>query len=320
VAVFDFSLIQDDLLLVEERLRGVARVDSPMLAGILRQLLQSGGKRLRPALVLLAARFHEYEIGKTTAVASAVETLHTATLVHDDLIDNSLLRRGSPTLNSSFSSGVVVLVGDYLFGMSAQLAAESRNVDLGEIFAQTVAVICSGELNSMLDGKKWTLPREEYYGKIYAKTASLFATSCEAGAIVSDATDEERRLLREFGRNLGLAFQIADDILDFVGSVRTLGKPVGSDLRQGTVTLPAICYIDRNPDQPVVRRLAGGDTCDDCISTLVDLIRSSDAIDESYAIARSFAEQAKQTLATLPNLPNRKVMLDLADFVVERKI
>lgn len=318
VATFDFSLIQDDLLLVEDRLRDVAHVDVPGLAGILEQLLQSGGKRLRPALVLLAARFHDYDRQQAVSVAAAVETLHTATLVHDDLIDNSLLRRGNPTLNSAYQSGIVVLVGDYLFGKSAELASQSKNIDLGELFARTVAVICSGELRSLLDGKRWTLTREEYRERIYAKTASLFATCCESGAIVGQATAEERMLLRAYGRYLGMAFQIADDILDFVGSEETLGKPVGSDLRQGTITLPAIIYIDRHRNDPIVRKaMANGD--EGTKSELIERIRSSDAITEAYAEAHSFARQAKESLAGFPDLPCRQVMMALADFVVERK-
>jgi octaprenyl-diphosphate synthase len=319
VATFDFSLIQDDLLLIEDRLREVASVDFPVLAGILGQLLQSGGKRLRPALVLLACRFRSYDRAKAIAVAASVETLHTATLVHDDLIDNSLLRRGNATLNTTWRSGVVVLVGDYLFGKAAELASEAKNVDLGEIFARTVSVICDGELRSILDGKRWTMTREEYYRKIYAKTASLFATCSEAGAIICDATAEERLSLREYGRNLGLAFQIVDDILDFVGSEQTLGKPVGSDLRQGTVTLPAICYIERHRDHPVVRQALNGDSSEAAVTTLIDSIRASDAVREAYDVARDFATQARRNLMPLPDLPCRQVLLDLADFVVERE-
>ncbi len=318
MASFDFSLIHDDLLLVDDQLREVASVDVPLLASILGQLLQSGGKRLRPALVLLAARFHECDRRRLIPVAAAVETLHTATLVHDDLIDNSLLRRGNPTLNTTWQSGIVVLVGDYLFGKSAELASRSRDLDLGEIFARTVATICDGELRSLLNGKHSVISRDEYYRRIYAKTASLFATCSESGAIVSNAPPTERELLREYGRTLGMAFQIADDILDFVGDEKTLGKPVGSDMRQGTVTLPAIRFMDANPDHALVRRYSSGDASPETVGELVEIIRTSGAVASAYADARSFVQQAKQSLAPLPDLPCRQVMLDLADFVVER--
>ena len=306
-------------MLVENRLREVAGVDFPPLAGILGQLLQSGGKRLRPALVLLATRFYECDPATAIGVATAVETLHTATLVHDDLIDNSLLRRGNPTLNTTWKSGVVVLVGDYLFGMSAELASQSRNPDLGEIFARTVAVICEGELRNMLDGRRWTITRDEYYRQIYAKTASLFATCCESGALIGGGSARERTLLREYGRTMGMAFQITDDVLDFIGSEQTLGKPVGSDLRQGTITLPAICYMESHSDDPIVRKVASGDTAQETITALIDHIRASDAISCAFAQAHSLSQEARGYLETLPSLPCRRVLLDLADFVVERK-
>lgn len=319
MAAFDFKLIRDDLALVEEQLRAVSVVDFSPLAGILGHLLQSGGKRLRPALVILAARFYETDPYITASVAAALEILHTATLVHDDLIDNSLLRRGNPTLNTTWNSGVVVLVGDYLFGQSAELAARAKDTDLAQVFARTVSVICDGELRNMLDGQRWNPTLETYYLRIYAKTASLFATCCEAGAILGHASVRQREELREYGRILGMAFQIADDILDFVGDEQIMGKPVGSDLRQGTVTLPAICYLRSHPQQPVVRRMTGGDTSAALVAELIELIRTSDAIDESYLIARDFARQAKDRLATLPDAASRRVLCDLADFVVERK-
>jgi len=319
VPTFDFSLIQDELALVEEQLRRVATSDLPPLAEILGQLLQSGGKRLRPALVLLAARFREHDTARAVAVAAAVEVLHTATLVHDDLIDNSLLRRGNPTLNSNWKSGVVVLVGDYLFGQAAELEALARSLDMSDIFAQTVSVICHGELGSMLDRQPWSITRDGYYKKIYAKTASLFATCSEAGAIISGAPAGERTLLREYGRNLGMAFQVADDILDFVGNERALGKPVGSDLRQGTVTLPSLLYVDTHRNDPVVQKVMSGAGDAATVAQLVDMIRQSHAIAETYAVAREFAGQAKANLTGLPDVPCRRTLLDLADFVVERK-
>jgi geranylgeranyl pyrophosphate synthase len=319
VTTFDFSLIHDDLVLVENRLREAANVDFAPLARILGPLLQSGGKRLRPALVLLASRFYDCDLDTTIAVATAVEALHTATLVHDDLIDNSLLRRGSPTLNRTWKSDVVVLVGDYLFGLAAQLASQSRNPDLAELFARTVSVICEGELHNMLDGRRWTITRDEYYRKIYAKTASLFATCCESGALLGGGSERERRLLREYGRTMGMAFQITDDVLDFIGSEETLGKPVGSDLRQGTITLPVICYMESYGDDPIVRKVARGDTTEQTITDLIDHIRASDAISCSFAQAHTLSQEARGYLEEMPSLACRSVLLDLADFVVERK-
>ncbi len=316
---FDFTLIRDGLMQVERRLQEVAAVDFPALASILNDLLQSGGKRLRPALVLLAARFYSQELARAATLAAAVETLHTATLVHDDLIDNSLRRRGHATLNTTWTSSIVVLVGDYLFAKAAELAAEAQSTEANELFAQTVAIICDGELRSFLEGKGWQITRQDYYDRIYAKTASLFAASSEVGAVINGSQPDQRRRLREYGRNVGMAFQIVDDILDFTGDEAELGKPVGNDLRQGTVTLPAICYLERSHDHEPIRRILEGEASEETILAVIKRIRDSEAIAESYAEARVFVQRARDALAALPDVPSRQVMLDLADFVVDRK-
>jgi len=319
-STLNFDLIRDRLQKVESRLRALADVEYPLLASILQLLMASGGKRIRPALVLLAASFYPHDERKVIALATAVETLHTATLVHDDLIDNSLMRRGNPTLNSAWHGGVVVLVGDYLFARSAELAAEAESVEADRLFAQTLAVICDGELRNAFASRRWEVTREEYYQKIYAKTASLFACSTEAAAIVAGAPTRERALLREYGRNLGMAFQIVDDILDFIGTEAELGKPVGSDLRQGTVTLPAIYYVERySRDNPLTRLASDGHHREEAIQTMITTIRSSSAIDDAYREAREFAAKAKAALLSLHDLPCRQALLNLADYVVERK-
>jgi len=315
----DFTLIRDGLMEVERRLQAVAAVDFPALASILTDLLQSGGKRLRPALVLLAASFYSQDLTQAATLAAAVEALHTATLVHDDMIDNSLRRRGHATLNTTWASSIVVLVGDYLFAKAAELAAEAQNTEANELFARTVATICDGELRNLLDGKGWKITRQEYYERIYAKTASLFATSSEVGAVINGSQPEQRVRLREYGRNVGMAFQIVDDILDFIGDEAQLGKPVGSDLRQGTVTLPAICYMERSHDHEPIRRILEGEASEENILAVIRRIRDSEAIADSYAEARVFAQRARNALAVLPDAPSRQVMLDLADFVVDRK-
>lgn len=319
LAALDFSPIRDDLQLVEKRLAEMTSVDHPMLCRILSDIMGSGGKRLRPALVLLAGHFAEYDRQKSVALAAGIETLHTATLVHDDLIDDSLRRRGRATLNSEWRGGMVVLVGDYLFAQAASLANEARNVDANDAFIRAVAVICGGELRNMLDKTKWQTSRANYFERIYAKTASLFATACEVGAIANNATPEVRAALREYGHKLGMAFQVVDDILDFVGDERELGKPVGSDLRQGTVTLPAIAYIERNRHLPIVQEVLAGNGHQENVPAIIDLISQSEAIAESYSEAATFVGQAKAALTGLPHIAARQALLDLADFVVERR-
>jgi len=314
------EIVRSDLERVEASLQAIAQVEYPLLAKILSDLFASGGKRLRPALVFFAASFGKYNAEKLTTMATAVEMLHTATLVHDDLIDNAPLRRGHPTINSILSGGIVVLIGDYLFAKAAELASNTENMVIVQIFAQTLAVICDGELRQAFTTRSWQQSEEEYYRKIYAKTASLFAASAEAGAILSEQPPEARQALRRYGHNLGMAFQVVDDILDFVGQESELGKPVGSDLRQGTVTLPAIYYRQMHPDDALLRQIWESDFQDEAaLARAIQAIRTSEAIERSYATARTFAAEACAALASFPDNQHRRAMIDLAWYAVERR-
>jgi len=290
------------------------------LRATLDYLLGSGGKRLRPALVLLSSRFYTADAEEVTSLAAAVEMLHTATLIHDDLIDNAFLRRGNPTLNAMWNSAATVLTGDYLFARAAAFAAETESVRVVSIFAQTLMTICSGELNQIFGSDEGQLTREYYYQRIYSKTASLFAASTEAGAILSGAPEPAVQALRDYGYDLGMAFQIVDDILDFAGNEGDLGKSIGSDLRQGVITLPTIYFLEAHPeDETVTRVLSGRDERDDEVRAAVEMIKESEAIESSIAEAKRFAARSRDALSALPHNEYRQAMLDLTDFVVERR-
>ena len=311
------ELIREDLERVERKMHEVSSIEYEQLRATLDYLLGSGGKRLRPALVLLASKFYPADADKVTSLAAAVETLHTATLIHDDLIDNAFLRRGNPTLNTLWNSAATVLTGDYLFARAAAFAAETESVRVVSIFSQTLMTICNGELNQIFGSDQGQLTREYYYQRIYSKTASLFAASTETGAILSGAAEPEVQALRDYGYNLGMAFQIVDDILDFAGSEDELGKPIGSDLRQGIITLPAIHFLEAHPaDETVTRALNGQD---DVVQAAVEMIKGSGAIESSLAEAKAFAARSRDALSVLPHNVYRQAMLDLTDFVVERR-
>lgn len=313
------DVVRPGLDRVDAKLHQLAQVDYPLLATILHNLFDSGGKRLRPALVFLAAGFGPADQEQLATLATAVEMAHTATLVHDDLIDNSLLRRGSPTVNALWHGGVVVLVGDYIFAKAAELAAVVEVPAIGRLFGQTLAIICEGELRQASTLKSWQQNEEDYYQRIYAKTASLFAASSEAGAILTKVSPQQQAQIREYGRQLGMAFQIVDDVLDFVGSETELGKPVGSDLRQGTITLPVIHYTRANPGDPSLRLLAeSGFDDEERVTALVSAIRASPAIQSSYATARDFADKARAALAGFADNAHRQALLALADYAVSR--
>jgi geranylgeranyl pyrophosphate synthase len=315
-----FQPIRGELELVEERLRQAVEVEHSFLKPILSYLLDSGGKRVRPALVILASKSHHSELDKAVSLGASVELLHTATLVHDDLLDGSLLRRGNPTLNMSLSIQAVILVGDYLFARAAELAAATESVPIVSIFARTLMTICSGELTQVFNRGSRCRTREDYYQSIYSKTASLFAASTEAGGLLSGTQASTVEALRAYGYHLGMAFQILDDILDFVGSEKELGKPIGSDLRQGTVTLPLLLFLEMHPEVDLLSSIfEEPQGREERIQTLIDMVANSTAIESAREEAERFTAESKRAIQHLPDNEYRQVMLDLADYLSERR-
>jgi len=317
IAVLD--PVQADLELVESEIQRVGQVEYPFLANLLEHVLSTRGKRIRPALVLLAASFHQYRLQYLVPLAAAIELLHTATLVHDDLIDNSPTRRGKPTLHNLTDRSVTVLVGDYLFAHAASLCTETQNPRVMQVFGRTLMTICDGELKQIFTAGFWRQSRDDYYQKIERKTASLIRTATETGAILSGAPEDQVDALRGYGYNLGMAFQIVDDVLDFVGDEETMGKPVGSDLRQGTVTLPTICLLEEDPENRALRQIFDdGDASDEVVRSAVEAVYNSSGIAFARAEARRFADVALEHLARLPATPERAALESISDYVLDR--
>jgi len=317
IALFD--PIREDLERVEHKMHQATQTEHERLTEVLQYLLSSGGKRIRPALVILASRFHPADEDKMLALAAAVELLHTATLVHDDLIDGSLMRRGLSTLNATWSPAATILTGDYLFSRAASLAAETQNVRAVVIFSQTLTLICGGELRQLFSGQRRPPTVDDYYRRISSKTAALFAASAEAGAVLSGIPEDQVQGLRDYGHNLGMAFQIIDDVLDLVGDEEQMGKPVASDLRQGIVTLPTLYFLSGEKDcDAVVQVLNGTQRDEPAVHAAVDAIRASGAVEAAIAEARRFSRRGQEALEILPDNPHRRILFELADFVVER--
>lgn len=292
----------------------------PDLRAALDHLLVAGGKRIRPTLGLLVGNMLGGKSDTLVTLGAAVELLHTATLVHDDLIDGALLRRGAETLNARWSSAATVLTGDFLFARAAKLAAETDHLPLMVLFADTLAIIVNGELTQLFSARG-VINRDNYYQRIYAKTASLFEMSTQAAAMVTTDNTNTIETLRKFGYELGMAFQIVDDLLDFTGEQAAVGKPLGSDLLQGLVTLPAIYYAETNPDHPDVRSLAAGGWGDhERMERLVQSIRGSEAIPKALREAEQSVERAIACLAPFEDCKERAALEDLAKYVVDRKI
>ena len=316
-----FTSVQDQLQFVEQRIREQAGENHhPDLRSALEHLLRAGGKRIRPTLGLFVGNMLGAPEEKLITLGASVELLHTATLVHDDLIDGALLRRGMPTLNARWSPAATVLTGDFLFARAAKLAAETDYLPLMKVFAETLATIVNGELTQMFSARG-IIERDNYYQRIYAKTASLFEMASLAATMVATEDEDMRGSMKVFGYEVGMAFQIVDDILDFTGDQSAVGKPIGSDLLNGLVTLPAIYYAEANPNNDDVLSLPEGGWKDtNRVQRLVDNIRQSKAIQQAMDEARQAVDRALKSLHEAPASPEREALEDLAKFIVNRKI
>ncbi len=291
----------------------------PDLGTAMELLISAGGKRVRPALTILAGKMLGGQEECLITLATAIELLHTATLVHDDLIDGALLRRGMPTLNSKWTPATTVLTGDFIFARAAKLAAETENLRVMKLFSHTLSIIVEGEIVQLLNSR-CTADRDNYMKRIYAKTASLFETSALSAAYLGNADDSTAEQLRRFGREIGTAFQIVDDILDFTGDQATVGKPVGSDLRQGIVTLPVILFTEANPNDPHARMLREGSCLNDQqVDRILDAIRKSSAIRAAHQEAVAYVERGLNALRILPPSEERFALEELANYIIERK-
>ena len=315
------ALVRPDLERVAATVRSAAEVEYPLLGAVLGDIVGAGGKRLRPTMMLLVGQAYGVEPSRVILAAAASELLHIAGLVHDDLIDQADTRRGAPTLNSLFDTGTVVLVGDYLFAQAARTAAETGSTRVMAIFGQILAEICDGQLREVFKAHDPDQTRADYERRIYGKTASLFAGSAEIAGVLCDAPEEQLAALRRFATKVGLAFQIVDDVLDIQQTSEELGKPAGSDLRQGTVTLPMMLFLGNGHDAAAVarlRRAIGGGVSEEEYGAVIADLRDAGVLRRSLDEAVRYVDEAKAALAALPAGEARDALATLADFAVER--
>ena len=314
------NLVHEYIPLVEARMREQSNGYPPDLQMALDHLLDSGGKRVRPTISLLVGNMIGAPKDRLVTVSAAVELLHTATLVHDDVIDGSLLRRGNPTLNARWSPGATILTGDFIFARAAKLAAETESIELMNMFAKTLSVIVSGEITQLFQSKGLA-SREDYEERIYAKTASLFEMAALAPVFLIERDETLIQAMQVFGYQVGMAFQIVDDILDFTSDQTELGKPVASDLRQGLVTLPALLYLEMFPDDPDMKKvLAEGNGDEAFIEGLLKKIRQSGAIDTALEEASRYIERGLDALNQMPESKERLALEQMASYVVDRQL
>lgn len=314
------QLVQPAMERVTRTLVEIAREEDPVLGPMLSTVLPGSGKRLRPLLALLIGRAGGAEPGALNQMAVGVELLHTASLVHDDVVDASDTRRGSATLFTRVGNALAVLVGDYLFSQAAQACVATGNLDVVRLFAETLGAMAQGQIdeaNAQRRGQTWRkVTRNEYFRTIWGKTASLFVLACEGTARLCNQPAPIVRALHTYGEKLGLAFQVMDDILDFTSTEEVLGKPVGGDLRQGTITLPVILLRDDGAAAEARAFLDAVDRGD--TETQIALVQASTALEAARREAVALIDEARAALTVLPDGPERRALEQLAGYVVDR--
>lgn len=315
-----FSQITVDLQRVERELKTFVETDYPVLQESSVHLLKARGKRLRPAFAILAGKIYSCPIEKLLPVAMALELIHMATLVHDDVVDAAVTRRGRPTVKAKWGNTASVATGDYLLGKSLILVSQINHPEVSRILAQVSIEMCQGEIqqiNASFDTKQ---NLKQYYYRIKRKTAMLIAASCKLGALVSGAPRREVWALGAFGDALGMAFQIVDDILDLTAKPAELGKPVGGDLRQGIMTLPMIVALQYSPKRERLTELLGKrEKTEEEVWEAIELIKESGAIEESMRWVNVYVDKAIKQLREVPDVPTRDALAKLAEFIRVRK-
>ncbi|RLD07391.1 MAG: hypothetical protein DRI65_04765 [Chloroflexota bacterium] len=313
------TYLEDQLNKVDQKMLSVSEGYHPDLTSAFEHLMKSGGKRIRPIVTLLMGTLLGAEEDKLISLSASIEMLHTATLVHDDLIDGSLLRRGNPTLNSHWTPAATVLTGDHIFAQAALLAAELDNTEAMRIFAKTLSIIVNGEI-SQLFGRNHLPSRDDYFHRIYEKTGSLFALSARAAALISPADRKYIQPAEAYGKEIGKAFQIVDDVLDFTGDQARVGKPIGNDLRQGTPTLPAIYYGEQHPEDEVLLACLDGSATESDADKLIQRINQSGVIERTLDEARKCAENAVHNLSDFPTGREKDSLEKLGMYIIDRDL
>jgi heptaprenyl diphosphate synthase len=307
-----FGPVASDLASIEAELREDIEHDPPEVGASMADLFNAGGKRIRPALVLLAAKCGRYDLERLRHAAMAVELTHAATLVHDDVIDRARTRRGRPTVAAALGDEPAIVIGDYYFAKAYEHAAGTGAAEVVDVLARTVMNICAGEVRQQAIRYRYSTDVGEYMRRIEAKTADLLAACCDIGALLAGLDVERRAALRAYGRSLGLAFQIADDVLDYTATEGEVGKPIGHDIAEGFATLPLMLTSIRLQDD---RKLSDVEA-----RRIVDQVRDSDGPRRALDEAREHARNAKEHVRAVGDDVTTSTLAAIADYVVSRKL
>ncbi|MES2442066.1 MAG: polyprenyl synthetase family protein [Pseudomonadota bacterium] len=315
------ALVAPDLNLVNAVILDRMQSDIPLIPELAGHLIAGGGKRMRPMLTLASARLLEYSGARHHRLAAAVEFIHTATLLHDDVVDNSDLRRGRRTANIIWGNPASVLVGDFLFSRAFELMVEDGSLKVLKILSGTSAIIAEGEVNQLTAVRRIDLSEERYLDIIGAKTAALFAAACRISAVVAERGEADEAALDAYGRNLGIAFQLVDDAIDYVSDASTMGKDAGDDFREGKMTLPVIlAYARGNEAERAFWKAAvsGHRAGDEDFAEAIRLVRTTRAVDDTLARARHYGQRAIDALGGFASGAAKDAMVEAVEFAVAR--
>lgn len=314
-----YTDIKPDIEIIEKELEKALNSSSHLLNDASIHLLQAGGKRIRPVFVLLSAKFGDYNIERMKNIAVPLELIHMASLVHDDVIDNSDMRRGRHTVKAQWNNRVAMYTGDFIFARALEYVTVIENPRAHQILARTMVEICNGEVIQIEDKFRLNQNLKDYFRRIKRKTALLIESSCELGAVVGGVDEKNTRHLKRYGYFVGMSFQIVDDILDFTATDKELGKPAGSDLLHGNMTLPILLMKDDPKIQPYIEKVSVGELSETERKEMLQIVRKSAAIKQAMHISELYLKKALKEIEGLPNHPMKKKLRDIALFIGKRK-
>jgi octaprenyl-diphosphate synthase len=315
-----FASYEDELRLVEQSVKDMFESDVFLISLIGRHLVESGGKRMRPLFLLAAARLSGYRGADHIQLAGIIESVHTASLLHDDVVDGADLRRGKPSAHSIWGNQTVILVGDFMYSNALKTAVSFKNQKIMEALSAATTNMTRGELLQLQKSGDVDVTEDEYLRIISAKTGALISAACRIGGVLGGVGDEKENALGKFGMQAGIAFQMADDILDYMADESDLGKKLGKDMEEGKVTLPLLCLlksVNAAEKAEIGKVLESGPSPDD-LARIMELFRQYNALEESVVRARKLVDEAKRELVVFPDSPERAEMFDLAEYALQR--
>ncbi|OZM57274.1 heptaprenyl diphosphate synthase component II [Lottiidibacillus patelloidae] len=312
--------LRSDIQKIENSLEQSVYSSNPILTEASVHLLKAGGKRIRPVFVLLAGKYGTYSMNRLLSVAVPLELIHMASLVHDDVIDDADLRRGSKTIKAKYDNKVAMYCGDYIFARALEQIIKIEDKEAHEVLSKGIVQMCLGEIEQIRDHNDVNVSLKTYLRRIKRKTSLLIAISCKLGAIATGAPRKVYQGLYRYGYYVGMAFQISDDILDFTGTEEQLGKPAGGDLRQGNITLPAIYALENNEHfRDLMNDIKLGNRSTDAYNEAIDLVKSSGGIDYARQMSETYLQKAYNELDKLPNIAATKSLRQIATYIGTRK-